>query len=92
MTMRRYQGANEETRSRRECRNDSYSGLRGTANIAEVTDIGYARRGAQIDSLIPGFVSMRRASAYDAHITVASHSYGSTTAGTAHKGRSGCRR
>ena len=62
----------------------SYLGYEAPQNIAEVTDIGYARRGAdKLAGFLDGLDASRERGAGDAHITVASHSYGSTTAGIA---------
>ena len=63
----------------------SYLGYEAPQNIAEVTDIGYARRGAdKLSGFLNGLDASREAGpAGDAHISVAGHSFGSTTAGIA---------
>ena len=63
----------------------SYLGYEAPQNIAEVADIGYARRGAdKLSGFLNGLDASREAGpAGDAHISVAGHSFGSTTAGIA---------
>ena len=63
----------------------SYLGYEAPQNLAEVADIGYARRGAdKLSGFLNGLDASREAGpAGDAHISVAGHSFGSTTAGIA---------
>ena len=62
----------------------SYLGYEAPQDIAQVTDIGYARKGAdKLAGFLNGLDASRERGAGDAHITVAGHSYGSTTAGIA---------
>ena len=65
----------------------SYLGYEAPQNIAEVADIGYAQRGAnKLSGFLNGLDASREAGpAGDAHISVAGHSFGSTTAGIALK-------
>ena len=63
----------------------SYLGYEAPQNIAEVADIGYAQKGAdKLAGFLNGLDASREAGpAGDAHISVAGHSFGSTTAGIA---------
>ena len=62
----------------------SYLGYEAPQDIAQVTDIGYAQKGAdKLAGFLNGLDASRERGAGDAHITVAGHSYGSTTAGIA---------
>lgn len=62
----------------------SYLGYEAPQDIAQVTDIGYARKGAdKLAGFLNGLDASRERGAGDAHITVAGHSYGSTTSGMA---------
>lgn len=62
-----------------------YLGYEAPQDIAEVTNISYAENGAKnLSGFLNGLDASRKAGpAGDAHISVAGHSYGSTTAGIA---------
>lgn len=61
-----------------------YLGYEAPQDIAEVTNISYAENGAKnLSGFLNGLGASRELGAGDAHISVAGHSYGSTTAGIA---------
>ena len=62
----------------------SYLGYEAPQDLAEVTNISYAEKGAKnLSGFLNGLGASRERGAGDAHISVAGHSYGSTTAGIA---------
>ena len=62
----------------------SYLGYEAPQDLAEVTNISYAEKGAKnLSGFLNGLGASREHGAGDAHISVAGHSYGSTTAGIA---------
>lgn len=63
----------------------SYLGYEAPQDLAEVTNISYAEKGAKnLSGFLNGLDASREAGpAGDAHISVAGHSFGSTTAGIA---------
>ena len=62
----------------------SYLGYEAPQDFAEVTNISYAEKGAKnLSGFLNGLGASRERGAGDAHISVAGHSYGSTTAGIA---------
>lgn len=64
----------------------SYLGYEAPQDLAEVTNISYAEKGAKnLSGFLNGLGASRERGAGDAHISVAGHSYGSTTAGIALK-------
>ncbi len=64
----------------------SYLGYEAPQDLAEVTNISYAEKGAKnLSGFLNGLGASRELGAGDAHISVAGHSYGSTTAGIALK-------
>ena len=64
----------------------AYLGYEAPQDLAEVTNISYAENGAKkLSGFLNGLGASRELGAGDAHISVAGHSYGSTTAGIALK-------
>ena len=62
----------------------AYLGYEAPQDLAEVTNISYAENGAKkLSGFLNGLGASRELGAGDAHISVAGHSYGSTTAGIA---------